>query len=153
MTRIWYTRLAHLGRWPRRLAAMLCLLLAAASALSAQHPTSNASAEPANHASASVISQLPPGLLAVPVTLSDDAAAAYLHSGDRIELYAAPESHSGVSPPAALLGTGLLVISVLEPPADTQVRDGTHVLVAAERTVAARIAAIGGRSILAVVDK
>jgi hypothetical protein len=90
------------------------------------------------------------------VTLSDDSATRYLHNGDRIDLYAAPDPDSAGTAPAALVGTGLLVIEVLPPSADAGAAkgmDGTHVIVAVERQMAGKIAATNGRMILAVVDK
>jgi hypothetical protein len=154
MTRTLYARLARLGRWPRRIAALLCLVLAAASALSAQRPV--AARVPATAAPTGVAGRLAPGQLAVPVTLSDDSATRYLHTGDRIDLYATPDPASIVTAPAALVGTGLLVIEVLPSPAaagPANGTDGTRVIVAVERRLAGRIAGTNGRMILAVVDK
>jgi hypothetical protein len=152
MNRTWYDRLARLGRWPRRVTALLCLALAAVSALSAQRPTP-ADATNSRPSRVGIAARLAPGQLAVPVTLSDGSASAYVHNGDRIDLYASADPASGVSQPAVLVATRLLVISVLTPPADSQGTGGTRVIVSAERRVAARIAGTNGQQILAVVDE
>jgi hypothetical protein len=151
MTRTWYDRLTRLGRWPRRVAALLCLALAAASALSGRHGPVHPSHSPARHPG--IAAELAPGRLAVPVVLSDDAASSYIRSGDRIDLYASADDGAGVSRPATLVAAGLPVISVLTPKYDSPGAGGTRVIVSAEPLIAARIAGTNSQSILAVVDK
>ena len=147
-----YAQLARLGRWPRRLAALLCLALAALSALSAQHQ-SGADAERARPARSGVAAGLAPGQVAVPVSVGDGSVSAYIHGGDRVDLYAATGADTGRPQPAALVASRLLVITVLAAPSGTQQAGGTRLLVAADRITAGRIAGSSGREVLAVVDK
>lgn len=152
MTPTLHARLARLGRWPRRVAALGCLALAAVSALSAPHRTP-ADTPKGGPAPAGIAARLAPGQVAVPVTLSDDSASAYLRSGDRIDLYATSNPDSGGPKPAVPVAARLPVISVLTPSADRQASGGTRVIVAADAATAARVAGAAGQPILAVIDK
>lgn len=151
MTRTWYDRLARLARWPRRVAALLCLALAAVSAVSGPHAPAQRPASPAPRSG--IAAGLPPGRLAVPVVLSDDAASSYIRTGDRIDLYATADDSAGGSGPATLVASRLPVISVLAPASDSIAAGRARVIVSAEPQTAARIASASGQSILAVVDK
>ena len=153
MTPIVVARLVRLGRWPRRVAALLCLLLAAASALSAQHPRT-AAAPADGHRPAGLSARLRQGQLAVPVTLSDSAASDYVHVGARIDLFAARDTGDPAAPQeAALVGSGLQVIDVSAPTRGAQETGGTRVIVAADRATAARLAALAQNGVLAVLTK
>ena len=104
MSASWIRLLARLGRWPRRLAALLCLLLAAGSAFdTAAQPT--ASRRPP-------ASPLRAGQLAVPVPVTDAGA---VRPGGRVALLATPADGvtgadtaavAGAGPPAAQFGVG-----------------------------------------------
>jgi hypothetical protein len=135
-------RLARLLRWPRRIAALLCLLLAAATAgRTGPRPAARQAPTP-------VTARLQSGQVAVPVPVRRDAAA-YLRVGQRVSLFATSDG----SAPAAggSVGDELLVLA-LPPPADEQAETAT-VVVAAERTVATRIATHANLPFLAVLDK
>ncbi|MGI8761181.1 MAG: RcpC/CpaB family pilus assembly protein [Jatrophihabitantaceae bacterium] len=150
MPRLSRGRLAVLGRWPRRIAAAACLLLAAASALSAQRaPVGTA----APVVPGTPVERLAPGQVAMPVRLA--GGASFVKPGDRVDLLAAAGDPGLDAAPATLriAAEGLLVLAVTEAKPDTGSADGVEVLVATERTVAARIAALGTRQIFAALDK
>jgi hypothetical protein len=143
-------RLARLGRWPRRIAAVACLLYAALSALSARHPgTAAASANPHHTAPRPA-----KGQLAVPVLLADPHAADYVAAGDRIDLFATPEDPVAASPgKASAVGTRLLVVAVAPPHQGLAGSEQTRVIVAADRDTAARLAGLVTCRVLAVREE
>jgi len=147
------TRLAWLGRWPRRVAALGCLLLAFASAVSTRHgPRADASG-PANP----LLARLRAGQVAASVRLSDAGAAGFLRTGDRVDLYATPGS-SGDPPACAAagrtpLGSGVRVLAV-DGPSGGLGGDGTsRLVVAVARDRAAEIATLQTCGMFAVLDK
>lgn len=135
-----------IGRWPRRLAALACLALALLAA--ARQPGARSADE--NHG------VLPgPGQRAVPVSVAVDPRT-YLHAGDVIELLAAPadaESAAlagGPVLPAVVVAARAIVLSIGQP--NAKVGDATWPLVVSVDEQAARqIAALDGRSVLAVL--
>jgi hypothetical protein len=131
-----------LGGWPRRLAALACLLLAAASALSAPKPA--ASQRPSGPAA-----ELARDEVAVPVAVSA-ASAALVRSGNRIGVLAAPGTDT--SAPATLVADRLRVLSVH---ADDQVvpdGGGAVVVVAARRPAALALARVTSDRLVLIVD-
>lgn len=151
-----------LARWPRRLTAVACLLLAAASAVAERNTSSAATApHPARTAPHNPADSLSAGQVAVPVHLA--GAGRFIRVGDRIGLVfgpAPPETPAasvtdggapGGEPPLDV--DGLLVLAVLGPGSTAFTPDGTDLLVAADRPTARRIATLGERHILAVLDK
>lgn len=145
--------LTTLGRWPRRLAALACLLLAAASALSSRHPAATArAAAPADVAAA--------GERAVPVQVAGLDARAYLHPGDHVDLLAGPSDDGAPGDrTAGAMGRATATVSATVVAEDVRVltvvapRDGPGsggLVVAADRAGALRIAALGGRAVVAV---
>lgn len=140
------TLLRWLGRWPRRVAALLCLLLAAASAVtdgSAAHPAAKSGP------------RLAAGQVAVPVPVTVAADAA---PGDRVGVLAGPgdDSTSGdLLPPgrATLVADGLRVLSVRDPGSGLTGSDVTIVVVAASRTQAVRLARYSGRAMVLITDR
>jgi hypothetical protein len=153
MTRTLLDRLIRLARWPRRVAAVACLALAAVSALSARSAQSSARAEKPRPP-ASLTSRLSAGQLAVPVTISDASAANYLHAGDRVDLFAGPADVPTARPvEAAPIGERLLVLAVAAGTDASDATVGAHLMVAADRSLATKIAGLTGRPILAVLDK
>jgi hypothetical protein len=134
-----------LGRWPRRLAAVACLLLAAGSALSHRPATAAGSAHPA--ATNAIADALPTGEVAVPVTLARTGAG-FVHRDDHIGLYASPAA--GDAGDTQLVADGLRVLSVST---DTGTDGASIVIVAADRGTALRIAAVSQSTLLAVLDK
>lgn len=132
--------LSALGHWPRRLAALACLLLALGAAVSGHRP-------PAHAASADPARELGPGQRAVPVRLVGVDARTYLRPGDHIDLLAAGSDEPPGS--GALIAEHLRVLALV--PGDTgPSTDGGAVIVAAGRTDALQIAGQAGRPLLAV---
>ena len=113
----------RIGRWPRRIAALICLLLAAGSAL-APHTPARATDGPRLHA----------GQVAVPVTVSSAGAVAV---GDQVGVLAAPSESGG---DAALVADHLRVLSVGSDNAGLTGTAGTVVTVATDRGVAVELA-------------
>ena len=143
------TLLAGPGRL-RRIASLLCLLLAAATALGDR--SGHAGPRPATSLSARLL----PGEVAVAVPLSGHTD--FVHPGDRVDLLAGPEDTvggaSGAATSATSVGSALRVLQVTQPDAGAFGGDtGTRLLVAADRATAQRIAAASGRQMLAVLDK
>lgn len=134
--------LARLSRWPRRIAALGCLLLAGASAV----VPAGGRATPRRIASLGA--QLNRDEVAMSVAVA--SAPSYLHRGDRIGLLAGPDE-SGSNLRSGILADRLRVLAV--PPVDSSGTDPPTVLVAANRAAAIRIAATTGRPALVVVDR
>lgn len=155
-------RLVRFGPWPgrvRRLAALACLLLAAASAVTSR-PDSSATRAPAARPGRSgnpIAARLQPGQVAAPVLLGVGASG-FLRSGDRVDLYATAD---GTALGAARcgqqtgpIGAGLRVLDARTSPA-TGGGDGSpaRVVLAVDAGTAARIATLQGCGMLAVLDK
>lgn len=101
-------RLAALGGWPRRLAALACLLLAAATALQPGPAKSGAS-----HAAPRIADGLAADEVAVPVPLADAGACTLLRAGDRIDLYPTQSSEAAASARAGPVGSHLRVLALV----------------------------------------
>lgn len=130
-------RLAALGGWPRRLAALACLLLAAATALRPQ---------PANPGAAPTAQRPTDGLgageVAVPVPLADATACTLLRPGDRVDLYPANEQFASRETPQPA-GSGLRVLALARCSARGSLgteEHGATVVVAAGRAEAGSLA-------------
>lgn len=139
---------ARIGVWPRRIACVACLVLAAASALSGGHPAARASSPPAGPAT-----RLRPGEVAVPVGLPDGAATGYLHPGDRVSLVAHRFDPVTGQPAgrATLVAAGVRVLAITRT-TGMSTADGAALLVAARRDQALRVAAADTSEITAIVD-
>ena len=124
----------RLGRWPRRIAATVCLVLAASSAVHA-HASTSVKAAP------NPLSRLNAGQVAVPIALDQPGTAGLLHVGDRVGLMSA----------GTLLADGLLVLSVQDPEPDSN--QAQSILVAADRATALHITRSTQAHVLAVLDK
>jgi hypothetical protein len=126
--------LVRLGRWPRRVAVAVCIVLAASSALDGR------SRAPAV-ALVDPLAALRDGQMAVPVTLNQGGIAGVIKVGD----------HVGLLTAETVVADKLLVLRVADGAANS---DGTaSILVAADRATALRIARSASEGILAVVDK
>ena len=126
--------LVRAGRWPRRIAVVVCLALAVSSAAqtrAARHPS-----KPPDP-----LARLNPGQVAVPITLDQPGTSGLLHAGDRV----------GLMSDGDLLADGLLVLSAPDPSADRA--RGQSILVAADRATALHITSNTQDHILAVLDK
>jgi hypothetical protein len=146
--------LSRLGRWPRRIAALCCLVLAAGSAVTARRGPA-AGADAGSHSGNPILSRLSPGKVAAPVTVGGTAATGYLRTGDRIDLYATADDSSactglaGASP----IGTALPVLAVGGSAHAIAGDDHLGLVVAVDHAVAARLATLQTCGMFAVLDK
>lgn len=122
--------------------------MAAVSAAVTRHAPA---ALPAADATPRLTARLQPGEVAVPVTLVP-AARHIAQAGDRVDLYGTPADWAGPPAPAGPIGTGLVVLSIASAERASAPGEATMV-VASDRATALRIAAQGGRPLLAVLDK
>lgn len=144
-------RLPALGGWPRRLAALACLLLAAITALQPPPAASTAAVRPGSRP---VVDGLHNGEVAVPVELATSAACTLLRPGDRVDLYPASPDDSAAAPRAAPAGAGLRVLALLHcssSPRPESQGDGAAVVVSAGSGDAARLAGFLPRPMVAVL--
>jgi hypothetical protein len=125
----------RIGRWPRRIAALICLLLAAGSAL-APHPPARAADRPA----------LRPGQVAVPVTVS---SAGEVAAGDQVGVLSTP---SDAGDDAALVADHLRVLSVHSGGASLTGDASAVVTVATDRAVAVELARYAERTLVLITD-
>jgi hypothetical protein len=143
--------LYRLGRWPRRVAALCCLMLAAGSAVTGHGPP--AGADNGGHSGNPILSRLPRGKVAAPVSVS--SAAGYLRAGDRIDLYATADGSTtcaglaGASP----VGTTLPVLTVGGDSHAIAGDEHLNLVVAVDHAIAARLARLHGCGMFAVLDK
>jgi hypothetical protein len=138
--------LLRLSRWPRRIAALICLLLAAASTLV---PASGTTSTPAKPAGNPITAGLAAGQVAVPVTVSSGRAAAFVHVGDHVGVLVPSDETTRAGPD--LVADGLRVLAVSG--ASGAISDDAPVIVvAAGRADAVRLAGAVSRPVLVVVD-
>jgi hypothetical protein len=129
----------RLGRWPRRIAAVSCLLLAAGSALTP--PARTARVAPRGPAAGLRTGEV---ALPVPVTATE---AGLVTRGDRVGLLAA----SDPARRATLVADRLRVLSVRA--ADATLSDTTAVVVVAtDRAAALSVARFSGTRLTLIVD-
>jgi hypothetical protein len=126
--------LIRVGRWPRRLAALACLLLAAGSAL----------VPDAGRAAARGSIGLRAGEVAVPVPVQN---AGEVKPGRRVGVLAPPEQPAQR---AVLVADRLRVVSVR--PAGSGVDADAVVVVATDRAAALQLARYATRPLLMIVD-
>ncbi|MEO6885821.1 MAG: RcpC/CpaB family pilus assembly protein [Jatrophihabitantaceae bacterium] len=158
-------RLARLGRWPRRIAALLCLALAAVSAFApptarAPDATARTAHDPVTHQpSGQQAVALEPGQVAVAVRLADGGAGAqFMRPGDRIDLIAGaptdtPSPGNGRTP-VPIVDVG--VLAVRSPPpisAEAGAAAATEVVVALSRRQITQLAGFSDRTVFAALDK
>jgi hypothetical protein len=147
--------LARLGRWPRRVAALGCLLLAFASAVTSRHgPRASATGE--RGSANPLVSRLRSGQVAASLTLADPGASGFLRPDDRVDLYATPGSPG--DPPACAadrtpLGTGLRVLAVSGSAGGLGGEETSRLIVAVSRNAAAQLASLQTCGMFAVLDK
>jgi hypothetical protein len=130
--------LVRIGRWPRRIAALACLLLAAASAVGAH---------PAAPSTSGV--QLRRGEVAVPVQLARVAPS--VRPADEVGVLA-PPADSDTAGDAVLVADHLRVLSVTR---GSEVGNdaAATVVVASDRAGALRLARYVSRPLLMIVDE
>jgi hypothetical protein len=139
--------LLRLSRWPRRIAALVCLLLAAASTLAPADGSPTRQHPPAGNP---VAAALRDGQVAVPVTVTSSRAAAIVHPGDHVGVLAGPDETDRAGPD--LVADGLRVLAASQG-GEAMSTDAPVIVVAADRTQAVRLAAVASRPLLVVVDK
>ncbi len=146
-----YTYLTRLGRWPRRVAVLACLLLAATSALTTRSGPSadgpRRTPAPANP----IAARLRPGQVAAPITVAGGSMSGFLHAGDHVDVYASGDALAAdpACTTSTAVGTGVPVLSVADPPAGAS---GARLVVAVDRSAAERLAALQHCDLLAVLD-
>lgn len=153
--------LLRLSRWPRRIAALVCLLLAAATALA---PANDSAAAPKRTGNP-IANALRAGQVAVPLTVTSARAAAFVRAGDRVGVFTAPSdttfgaAAAGETAPSetdraspVLVADGLRVLAAAAADA-TMSADAPVIVVAADKPTAARLAAVANGPLLVVVDK
>jgi hypothetical protein len=131
--------LARIGRWPRRIAALLCLLLAAGSALVPHAPAASGS-----HG---LGARLRTGEVAVPVQIASGVAS--VRPDDRVGVLA-PPADSDTAGDAVLVADHLRVVSMTK--ASGLSEAGTVVVVATDRARALQLARYVSRPLLMIVD-
>jgi hypothetical protein len=141
---------ARLGRWPRRIACLVCLLLAAASAVSS-HSAPTAAADDARNSGAG----LRAGQVAVPVAVDVRGTATSVRPGDRVGFVAgASVDGFAARPDDAVLVADHLRVLALENADSGLGSDATvTVVVATSRVNAVRIAGFNGRTMLLIADE
>ncbi len=146
------TILSRLSRWPRRVAALSCLLLAAGTALAS--PDRSATHRTAAGAAAG----LRPGEVAVPVPVAPVGLDSLVRAGARVGVLAAPDPEAGIASPRASPGDAVLVadqlrvVSVDAANADLGGDAAATVVVAATRDAAIRLARYTSSPMLLIVD-
>jgi hypothetical protein len=142
--------LIRLSRWPRRIAALVCLLLAAASTLT---PASGTTSARAKHAGNPIVAGLAAGQIAVPVTVSSGRAAAFVHVGDHVGVLASADETTRARPDLVADGLRVLAVSGASEASSSMSSDAPVIVVAAGRADAVQLAGVAGRSVLVVVDR
>jgi len=133
-----------IGRWPRRLAALVCLALALVAAT--RQPTGRS-------ADSSRSPVAGPGQRTVPVSISADPRT-YLHLGDVVELLAAPNAEAvpaGSTPPPATVVAGRAVVMSIGESNATVGNATWPLLVSVDEQAARQIAALNGGVVVAVL--
>jgi hypothetical protein len=132
---------ARIGRWPRRIAALACLLLAAGSAL-VPHTVAPARGR------AGVAARLHRAEVAVPLPIST-LPADLVRPGDHVGVLAS----SDIGAPASLVADGLRVLSLRTDTAAMTADSSTVVVVAANRSEAVALARFATGRLVLLVDK
>ena len=133
---------ARLGRWPRRIAALACLVLAAGSALVPQSPT-------AATARAGIAARLNGAEVAVPLPISV-LPPDLVRPGDHVGVLAAADDATS---PASLVADGLRVLSLRTDTAAMTSDSATVVVVAAQRAEVVRLARFSTGRLVLFVDR
>ena len=130
----------RLGRWPRRVAALICLLLAAASALTPPARTARAAPD-------GLAARLRTGEVAVPLPVGSSEAG-MVGRGDRVGVLTSPD------PPqhAVLVADHLRVLSVRAPDASLSGDATAVVVLATDRTAALSLARFSGSRLVLILD-
>ncbi len=135
----WTRFSARIGRWPRRIAALCCLLLAAAGA--SGDPTVRSAEHPG------LAHRLRSGEVAIPLPVSA-ASAASVQSGNRVGVVEAATDTST----ARLLADRLLVLSVRTDDSSLSGDASATVVVAGSRSQALAVARTSSDQLVLIVD-
>ena len=141
--------LSRLSGWPRRVAVLVCLLLAVTSFV--HRHTAAAGAQ--QHG---LTSGLGPDQVAIAVQVGAEVST-LVHTGDRVDLVAAAgdpaTGDTTAAPTAAALARGVRVLAVLPPAEQFGGGDPTAwLVVATDRGTATALAAARGRQITALLS-
>jgi hypothetical protein len=141
---------ARLGRWPRRIACLVCLLFAAGTALSPK----TASTPADSHRPADQPGALRSDQVAVPVAVDRSGTAMSVRAGDRVGVLAGASTEGFVqrSDAAVLVADHLRVLAVQHGDNALGDESSVTVVVAASRANAVRIAGFSDRSLLLIAD-
>lgn len=148
-----YALLGRLGGWPRRLAALGCLLLAAASAIDSPDPHPAGAAADRGAAGNPLAHRLGPAQVAAPVAVTGPTAG-FLRAGDRVDLYASGDALAAdpACTSTAAVASRVPVLSV-PPAAEAAPQPAAgRLVVAVDRPTAARLASLQRCDLLAVLD-
>jgi hypothetical protein len=131
---------ARIGRWPRRIAALCCVLLAAASAV----------AEPSRGSAvqSGVAHRLRTGEVAIPLAVAAGSAA-IVQPGDRVGVVDAGDNAGS----AALLADRMRVLSIRADDASISGDASTTVVVAGTRSQAVAVAHTATDRLVLIVDE
>lgn len=135
--------LTRIGRWPRRIAALACLLLAAGSALVPD--TRATTAAPVQGVGAKLRS----GEVAVPVPVALAGTGA-IRPGDLVGVLAAPQDGGASS--AVLVADHLRVLAVNTGRTELNADSSTVIVIAADRTRALRLTRFSTRPLVLIAD-
>ncbi len=136
----WSRLSARIGRWPRRIAALCCLLLAAASAVTQPSHSSNVRTGLAH--------RLRAGEVAIPLAVAAGSAA-IVQPGDRVGVVDAADDAAS----AALLADGMRVLSIRSEDASLSGDASATVVVAATRSQAVAVAHTTSDRLVLIVDE
>jgi hypothetical protein len=132
---------ARIGRWPRRIAALACLLLAAGSTLVPQAPSAVTAHE-------GIAARLHRAEVAVPLPIST-LPPDLVRPGDHVGVLATSDEGG----PATLVADGLRVLSLRTDSSAMTTDSATVVVVAARRSDAVALARFSTGRLVLMVDK
>jgi Flp pilus assembly protein CpaB len=135
----WSRLSARVGRWPRRIAALCCLLLAAASAV--------AQPDAGGHVRPGVAARLRPGEVAIPLTVTAGSAA-IVQPGDHVGVVETRDDASA----ATLLADRLQVLSIRVDDASMSSDASATVVVVGSRAQAVAVARPASGQLVLIID-
>jgi hypothetical protein len=139
LVRRWSRVSARVGRWPRRIAALCCLLLAAASAVT--DPSAG------GHVRPGLAGRLRTGEVAIPLSVSAGSAA-IVQAGDRVGVVETPDDSSA----ATLLADHLRVLSIRLDDTSMSGDASATVVVVGSRAQALAVARTAAGRLVLIVD-
>ena len=135
--------------WRRRLLAAALAAAGVLLALASLKPAAHVTPRPASAQPRALASALRAGQVAAPVRLVDPGVAPLLHSGDVVDVLAAPESPTGAADastsPARVVAQRVRVLTVSSPGSDTSLGSLVVLAVSPDDAAALAGAEAGGR--------